>query len=136
MISAEKVINIKVIELINIYNFYFGYFFIWQSVSKHCSQIHRSLIVSWTIWETCYLWTMFTITLLDKEITKIKVVDLDELYIFDIHHFFGWNHLVFQNLVITCHFFKFKKLNCSNFVKRKEWSNQHSNLIGHDVKNF
>ena len=40
--------------------------------------------------------------------TKIKVVDLDELYNFGIHHLFSWNHLVFQNLVRTCYFFKFK----------------------------
>ena len=77
---------------------------------------------------------MFTNTLLNKEVIKIKVVDLDELYIFGIHHFFSWNHLVFQNLVRTYHFFKFKNLNCSNFVKWKEWLNQHSNLIGHDFR--
>jgi hypothetical protein len=34
MISAEKVMNIKVVELIKIYNFYFGYFFILQSGSN------------------------------------------------------------------------------------------------------
>ena len=79
---------------------------------------------------------MFTIILLDKEITKIKVVDLDELYNFGIHHFFSWNNLMVENLVITCHFFKLKKLNCSNFVKRKEWPNQHNNLIGNDFRKF
>ena len=51
---------------------------------------------------------MFTITLSDEEITKIKVVDLNELYIFGIHHFFSWNHLVFQNLVRTCYFLNLK----------------------------
>ena len=54
------------------------------------------------------LWTMFTITLSDEEITKIKVIDLDELYIFGIHHFFSWNHLVFQNLFRTCYFLNLK----------------------------
>jgi hypothetical protein len=44
MIFAEKVMNIKVIEPIQIYNFYFGYFFIWQSGSKHSSQIYVSLV--------------------------------------------------------------------------------------------
>ena len=39
MISAEEVMNIKVVELIKIYNFYFGHFFIRQSGSKHCSQM-------------------------------------------------------------------------------------------------
>ena len=42
---------------------------------------------------------MFTITLSDEEMTKIKVVDLDELYNFGMHEFFSQNHLVFQNLV-------------------------------------
>jgi len=32
---------------------------------------------------------MFTITLSDEEMIKIKVVDLDELYNFGIHHFFS-----------------------------------------------
>jgi hypothetical protein len=32
---------------------------------------------------------MFTITLSDEEVTKIKVVDLDELYDVGIHHFFN-----------------------------------------------
>jgi hypothetical protein len=32
MISAKEVMNIKVVELIMIYNFYFGHFFIGQNV--------------------------------------------------------------------------------------------------------
>jgi hypothetical protein len=39
MISAEEVMNIKVVELFKIYNFYFGHFFIRQSGSKHYSQM-------------------------------------------------------------------------------------------------
>ena len=39
MISAEEVMNIKVVELIKIYNFHFGHFFIWQSDTKYCSQM-------------------------------------------------------------------------------------------------
>ena len=44
MISDENIMNTEVVELIKIYNFYFGYFFIWQSISKYCSQIDISLI--------------------------------------------------------------------------------------------
>ena len=51
---------------------------------------------------------MFTITLIDEYMTKIKVVDLDELYNFGIHHFFGWNHLMVENLVRTCYFLNMK----------------------------
>ena len=63
------------------------------------------------------LWTICTTTLSDEEMIKIKVVDLDELYNFGIHHFFSWNHLMVENHVRTCHFFKFENLKCSNFVK-------------------
>ena len=42
---------------------------------------------------------MYTTTLSDEEMTKIKVVDLDELYNFVGYDFFSWNHLLFQNLV-------------------------------------
>ena len=49
-----------------------------------------------------------TTTLSDKEITKIKVVDLDKFYNFYVYDFFSWNHLVFQNDVWSCYFLKFK----------------------------
>ena len=45
------------------------------------------------------LQTMFTSTLSDEEMTKIKVIYIDELYNFYIHDFFSRNHLVFQNFV-------------------------------------
>ena len=46
---------------------------------------------------------MFTITLSDEEITKIKVIDLDELYIFGIYHFLAeivWCFKILLELVI------------------------------------
>ena len=54
------------------------------------------------------LWPMFANTLSNDEMTKIKVVDLDEFYNFYIVDFFSWDHLVFQNLVSSCSFLKFK----------------------------
>ena len=51
---------------------------------------------------------MFANTLSNEEMTKIKVVDLDELNNFYIHDFFSWDHLVFQNLVLSYNFLKFK----------------------------
>jgi hypothetical protein len=108
MIRTQKVIKITVVVFITSYNFYFGYFFIRQSVSTHCSQIDISLIYFHKLCERFMnLWIMCTTTLSDKEMTNIKVVDLDELYNFYIHHFFNWNHLVYQNLVWSCHFSKF-----------------------------
>ena len=42
---------------------------------------------------------MYTTTLLDGEIIKIKVVDLDEFYNFAVDDFFIRNHLLAKNLV-------------------------------------
>ena len=39
---------------------------------------------------------------------KTKVIDIDELYNFVIDDFFIWNHLVFENIVWSCHNLKFK----------------------------
>ena len=47
-------------------------------------------------------------TLLDEEMTKIKVLDLDQFYNFYVHDFFSWNHLLLRNIVWSCHFLKFK----------------------------
>ena len=44
----------------------------------------------------------------DEEMTKIKVVDLDEFYNFYVYDFFSWNHLMFQNDISSYHFLKFK----------------------------
>jgi hypothetical protein len=60
-------------------------------------------------------------TLLNRQMNKIKVKDLDELFNFSIHHFFRWNHLEFKNLVWSCLFLKFQNLNCPNYVTRKDW---------------
>ena len=40
--------------------------------------------------------------------TKIKVVDSDEFNNFYVHNISSWNDLMFQNLVWSCHFLKFK----------------------------
>ena len=59
------------------------------------------------------------IVLSDEEITKIKVRDIDELYDFVVDAFFIWNHLVFENIVWSCHNlkFKFKLLKQSHIAK-------------------
>jgi len=48
-----------------------------------------------------------TITSSDKEMTKIKVVDLDELYNFVVDDFFIWNHLLSKNYVQSFYILKF-----------------------------
>ena len=54
------------------------------------------------------LWTILQITLSDEEMTKIEVIDLDELYNFVIDDFFNWNHFVFKNIIWSYHILKFK----------------------------
>ena len=72
--------------------------------------VHKSTCLSYSLWNYEWyvdLWTMFTNTLLNEEMIKIKVVDSDE-FNFYVHDFSSWNHLRFQNLVWSCHFLKFK----------------------------
>jgi len=40
-----------------------------------------------------------TILLLNEEITKIKVIDLEKLYNFIVEKFFIWINLVLQNML-------------------------------------
>jgi len=42
---------------------------------------------------------MYTTTLPDEEMTKIKVVDLEKLHNFVIDNFLIWNHFVKKNYV-------------------------------------
>ena len=51
---------------------------------------------------------MFTNTLSNEGVTKIKVVDSDEFNNFYVHDFYSWNHLRFQNLIWSWHLLKFK----------------------------
>ena len=100
MVSAGKVINNKVVEHIKIYNFYFGHFFIRESGRNIVHKIFVSLLQFMKPYER-YVKFMnnITITFSDEEMTKIKVIYIDELYNFYIHDFFSRNHLVFQNFV-------------------------------------
>ena len=72
---------------------------------------HKSTCLSYSSWNYEWyvnLWTMFTNTLSNEEVTKIKVIDSDEFNNFYIHDFCSWNHLWFQNLVWNYHLLKFK----------------------------
>ena len=73
--------------------------------------IHKSTCLSYSSWNYEWyvnLWIMFTNTLSNEKVTKIKVVDSDEFNNFYVHDFSSWNNLRFQNLVWSCHLFKFK----------------------------
>ena len=73
--------------------------------------VHKSTCLLYSLWNYEWyvdLWTMFTNTLLNEEMIKIKVVDSDEFNNFYVHDFCSWNHLRFQNLVWSYHLLKFK----------------------------
>ena len=53
--------------------------------------VHKSINLSHSLYKLCE-----------------KVIDLDEFNNFYVHNFFSWNHLRFQNVVWSCHFWKFK----------------------------
>jgi hypothetical protein len=44
----------------------------------------------------------------DREMTKTKVVDLEELYNFTIDDFFIWNHLSKENYIWISHIWNLK----------------------------
>jgi hypothetical protein len=44
----------------------------------------------------------------DREMTKTKVVDLEELYNFTIDYFFIWNHLSKENYIWISHIWNLK----------------------------
>ena len=62
------------------------------------------------VWSSYFLKFKFWIvqTKSHEKFSKIKVVDLVEIYNFYVHKFFIWHHLVFENLVWISHFLKFK----------------------------
>ena len=71
-----------------------------------CLKLH--LCVCLRLHSRMFVWTMCTKNLSNYEITKIKVVDLHELFNFGIHYFFSWNDLGVQIMVSTCLFSNFK----------------------------
>ena len=128
--------NIKVVKLMNIYNFYFGHFFIWQILSTHYSLIlHISHIVYKTLREMCHICEQchyhFVIWRNDqyKSCRSWWVIQLWYLSLF------SWNHLGNQNLVWSCIFLnsKFKLL---KLFKCIYWQNQQNKLIEHDCRKF
>jgi hypothetical protein len=62
---------------------------------------------------------MCTNILSDEEMTKIKVVDLDEYYNFYFHYFFSSNNLVSQKCCLKLSFLEIQIFNCSNKVTWK-----------------
>ena len=112
VVFLDKMISNKKLSTIKFYNFStsttfilaFGHLFIWHSGSN----IVHKITYLWNYKRDVNFMNNVTTTSSDEEMTKIKVVDLDEFYNFYAHDFFSWNHLIFQNDVWSCHFLKFK----------------------------
>ena len=60
---------------------------------------------------------MFTNTLSNEEMTKIKVVDSDVFNNFYVRDFIIQNHIKVSNSCLKLSFIEIQILNCSNFVK-------------------
>ena len=84
----------------------------WWVVQLSCSWLFdmNSFGVSKCCLNLPFLIFKFWIVLTEshEKFSKIKVVDLVEIYNFYVDDFFIWHHLVFENLVWISHFLKFK----------------------------
>ena len=115
-LSNYEITKIKVVDLHELFNFGIHYFFNWNDLGVQ-------ILV-----RTCYffkfqIWKVHILS--NDKMTKIKVVDLDELNNFCIHHFYIWNHLGFENLVWTCQILNFKMCKTllhPSLIKLKWWS--------------
>ena len=97
--------KIKVIDLDELYNFVVDDFFSWS----------RSLIKN-SIWRSQTLNFKFQIVQIesDGEMTKIKILRLNEFYNFGFGDFSIGNHLLTSTFVRSCQILKIQNLNCSN----------------------
>ena len=110
-LSDKKITKIKVIDLDELYNFVVGDFFSWNHLvfEKCCLKLSYLQIQIQTIKKMLY-----------RKMTKIKIIDIDNLYNFIVDNFFSWNHLVFKNIVWSCYIFKFKfKLFKKCYIEKK-----------------
>ena len=99
-LSNEEMTQIKVIDHQDeLYHFVIDYFFSWN---------HLLLVnIVWSCRNLKFKFILF-IKKSYRKMTKTKVVNLDKLYNFVVDDFFSWNHLLFENIVWSCHNLKFK----------------------------
>jgi len=89
----------RVVDLDELYNFVVDGFCIWNKLMSQNS-IWSSHILKFKI--------QIVQTKSDREMTKTKVVGLDELYNFASDDPFIWNHLLSQNSIWSSYILKFK----------------------------
>jgi hypothetical protein len=111
-LSNEEMTKIKVVYIYELNNFGIHHFLRWNHFgSQILVRTYHFLKIQ--IWKVPIL--------SNDKMTKIKVVDIDELNNFGIHHFYIWNHFGFENL------FELVKFQISNFKMCKTLS--HPSLI-------
>jgi ferredoxin-fold anticodon binding domain-containing protein len=86
ILSNDKMTKIKVVDIHELNNFGIHHFLCWN-------QFGSQILVRTCRFSKFKNWKVQILS--NDEMTKIKVVDLDELNNFCIHHFYIWNHLGF-----------------------------------------
>ena len=100
MIRTQKVINIKVVELMKLYNFYFGHLFMWLNWN-HSNFGFQQMIASNKNLTQQMIWT--------QKVMNIKVVVLIKIYNFYFGHLFMLLNLNNSN-------FEFQQMTTSNKI--------------------
>jgi len=98
-LSNEEMTKIKVVDIHELNNFGIHHFLCWN-------QFGSQILVRTCRFSKFQIWKVQILS--NDKMTKIKVVDINELNNFGIHHFLCWNHFGSQILVRTCHFLKFQ----------------------------
>jgi hypothetical protein len=99
ILSNNKMTKIKVVDIIELNNFGIHHFLCWNHFGSQIL-VRTYHFLKFQIWKVQIL--------SNDKMTKIKVVDLDELNNFCIHHFCIWNNLGFEILIWTCQISNFK----------------------------
>ena len=107
-LTNYEITKIKVVDLHKLFNFGIHYFFSWNDLGVQIL-VRTCHFFKFQIWKVQIL--------SNDKMTKIKVVDINELNNFVIHYFLCWNHFGSQIFVWTCCFSKipiWKVQNLSN----------------------
>ena len=124
-LSNEEMTKIKVVDIHELNNFGIHHFLCWN-------QFGSQILVRTCRFSKFQIWKVQILS--NDKMTKIKVVDINELNNFGIHHFLCWNHFGSQILVRTCHFLKFQIWKVQILINDKMTKIKVVDL--HDLYNF
>ena len=95
----EEMTKIKVADIHELNNFGIHHFLCWNQFGSQIL-VRTCRFSKFQIWKVQILW--------NDKMTKIRVVYINELNNFGIHHCLCWYQFGSQILVRTCHFLKFQ----------------------------